>query len=59
MPPHETILDKIKAKNMDVIAIGKINDIFCGQGTTEHLHTQDNMDGVDKTIEFIKKIIGV
>ncbi|HQD50360.1 MAG TPA: phosphopentomutase [Defluviitaleaceae bacterium] len=55
LPPHETILDKIKAKNMDVIAIGKINDIFCGQGTTEHLHTRDNMDGVDKTIEFIKK----
>ncbi|NLJ89116.1 MAG: phosphopentomutase [Epulopiscium sp.] len=54
-PPHDTILDKVKEKNLDVIAIGKISDIFCGQGVTEALHTKDNMDGINKTIEFIKR----
>ena len=39
----------------DVIAIGKINDIFNGQGITEFVRTKDNMDGVDKLVEVLKK----
>lgn len=54
-PPHDTILDKIKAKNLDVIAVGKIEDIFSGRGITEAVHTQDNMDGVNKTLEYIRQ----
>ncbi|NLK21727.1 MAG: phosphopentomutase [Epulopiscium sp.] len=54
VPPHDTILDKAKAKGMDVIAVGKIEDIFSGKGITEAVHTKDNMDGVDKTLEYIK-----
>ena len=33
----------------------KIEDIFNGQGITEAIHTKDNMDGVDQTINYIKK----
>ncbi|WP_297423070.1 phosphopentomutase [Clostridium sp.] len=55
MPPHDTVLNKIKNSGLDVIAVGKIEDIFCGQGITEAIHTKDNMDGVDKTIEYMKK----
>lgn len=54
-PPYDTILDKAKNKGLDVIAVGKIEDIFSKQGITEAVHTVDNMDGVDKTIEFMKK----
>lgn len=54
-PFQPTILDRIKEKGMDVIAVGKIEDIFNGQGITEAIHTKDNMDGVAKTIEFLKK----
>ncbi len=54
-PPYETILDKLKLKGLDVIAVGKIEDIFCGQGITEAVHTTDNVDGVFKTIEYMKK----
>lgn len=50
-----TVLDNIKASGQDVIAVGKIEDIFNGVGITEAVHTKDNMDGVDKTIEYIKK----
>lgn len=54
-PPHDTILDKVKAKNLDVIAVGKIEDIFSGRGITEAVHTKDNMDGVNKTLQYIKQ----
>ncbi len=54
-PFGETILDHAKNSGLDVIGIGKIEDIFNGKGITESIHTKNNMDGVDKTIEFLKK----
>ena len=35
----------------DVIAIGKISDIYNGEGVTESFRTKDNMDGMDKLVE--------
>ncbi len=55
-PPEETVLDRLKAKGISVIGIGKIGDIYGHRGLTEEIHTKDNMDGVDKTIEAVKKI---
>ncbi|MGL5314245.1 MAG: phosphopentomutase [Peptostreptococcaceae bacterium] len=54
-PFEPTILDTIKESGLDVIGVGKIEDIFNGQGITEAIHTKDNMDGVDETINYIKK----
>ncbi|TCT15020.1 phosphopentomutase [Natranaerovirga pectinivora] len=54
-PPAGTLLDHIKEANLDVIGIGKIEDIFAKKGITKAIHTKDNMDGVNKTIEYIKK----
>lgn len=53
LPPHKTVLDLMKDAGHDVIGIGKIEDIFCGQGLTEAIHTKDNMDGVDKTLKYM------
>lgn len=53
-PFEPTVLDTIKESNLDVIGVGKIEDIFNGQGITEAIHTKDNMDGVDQTINYIK-----
>jgi phosphopentomutase len=53
-PPENTILDNIKATGKTVYAIGKISDIFNGKGVTESVHTDNNMDGMDKTVEAIK-----
>lgn len=55
LPPYDTVLNKIKNAGLDVIGVGKIEDIFCGQGITEAIHTKDNMDGVDKTLDYMKK----
>ncbi|MGC2873367.1 phosphopentomutase [Ihubacter sp. mB4P-1] len=52
-PGAETVLDKVKKVGKTVFAIGKISDIFNGQGVTQSVHTEDNMDGVDRTIEAL------
>ena len=54
-PSGETVLDICKEEGLDVIAVGKIEDIYNGKGITEAVHTIDNMDGIDQTIEYIKK----
>ena len=54
-PPTNTMLDCIKNDNMDVIAIGKIYDIFAGRGTTEHCYTKSNTDGMNKAYEYLGK----
>lgn len=53
-PSGKTILDQVKDEGKTVYAIGKINDIFNGQGVSVSVHTESNMDGVDKTIEAIQ-----
>jgi phosphopentomutase len=53
-PVRKTILDFAVEKGYKVKAVGKIEDIFSGQGITEAVHTHDNMDGVDKTLDFMK-----
>lgn len=49
------MLDILKENSKDVIAIGKIEDLFSGRGITRKIHTQGNEDGINKTIEEIKK----
>ncbi|HLR91704.1 MAG TPA: alkaline phosphatase family protein, partial [Atopostipes sp.] len=44
-----------KEADYDVIGIGKINDIFNGQGLTDYVRTDSNMDGVDKLVQTIKE----
>ena len=55
VPPKTTMLDQMKEANLDVIAVGKINDIFAGKGITEFVRTKNNADGIQKTIEMTKK----
>ncbi len=51
-PPAQTMLDAIKASGKDMLAVGKIYDIFAGKGTTEHVYTKGNADGLNKTMEY-------
>lgn len=54
-PFEDTMLDYLKAAGYDVIAIGKIHDIFNGKGITDSVRTESNMDGVDKLIQTMSK----
>ncbi len=52
-PFGKTVLDHAKDAGLDVQAVGKIVDIFNGQGITEDVHTKSNMDGVDWTLKYL------
>jgi phosphopentomutase len=52
-PPAPTVMNILRDAGLQVIAIGKINDIFDGEGVTESRHTTSNLDGVHKTIEVL------
>ena len=54
-PFGQTTLDHLKEAGYDVIAIGKINDIYNGQGITEYVRTKCNMDGVDQLLTVMEK----
>ncbi|HFB52582.1 MAG TPA: phosphopentomutase [Anaerolineae bacterium] len=54
-PPGDTILDVVKKAGLEVMAVGKIEDIFAHRGITQSNHTGNNMAGVDATIAFIKQ----
>ena len=53
-PFSKTVLDYLKEASLDVISIGKINDIFVGEGITEAYKIKSNHDGMEKSIELAK-----
>lgn len=53
-PFKKTYLTNLKEHKLDVIAVGKINDIFNGNGISEAIRTMSNLDGMNKTIEIAK-----
>lgn len=54
-PSAETSLDYIKENGKEVIAIGKINDIFAGKGISRYTKTKNNADGMAKTTSAAKE----
>jgi phosphopentomutase len=53
-PVKTTVLDLLSQSNFDVVAVGKIADIFAGKGVTEVTRTKSNMEGVDKTLAYLR-----
>lgn len=54
-PTGATALNALKDAGLDVISVGKINDIFCGEGITEAYHSDSSVHGMKQTIELSKK----
>jgi phosphopentomutase len=55
MKPHSpTLLDHAKEAGMSVHGIGKIEDLFAGQGLTSAVHTEGDADGLRQTIEAVQ-----
>ncbi|MCM1214769.1 MAG: phosphopentomutase [Lachnospiraceae bacterium] len=54
-PPAVTMLDQLKEAGKDVIAVGKIRDIFAGKGITEAVPTSGNEEGIRRTLECLDK----
>ena len=53
-PPCKTLLDEVSAAGLDVVAVGKINDIFCGRGVTKHYATNSNKNGMETVLQIAK-----
>jgi len=56
LPPHETILDLVIEAGHEVVAVGKIDDIFAQRGITRSRHVLPNMACVHATIEELRAI---
>ena len=52
LPPRETMLDAIKAAGQQVLAVGKIHDIFAGRGDTDYVYNKSNADGMQHTLDY-------
>lgn len=55
-PPESTLLDKLQKEGIPTIGIGKIGEIFAGRGIGEVIHTENNKEGIEKTIEVVLEI---
>lgn len=53
-PFGRTVLNDLKDSQFDVISVGKINDIFDGEGITEKYKSKSNEDGMNITIDILK-----
>ncbi len=53
-PPGPTVLDRCRARGLAVRGIGKIEDLFAGQGLSAAEHTESNRDGLEKTVAALR-----
>lgn len=54
-PPHDTVLDALKAAGRAVVGVGKIPDIYSHRGFTREVHTDSNIDGLEKTLALMRE----
>ena len=54
-PPAPTVLNALKDAGNDVIGVGKIHDIFCGEGLTKTYHSESSVHGMEQTIDVCKE----
>ena len=55
-PSGETLLDRVKAASIPVVAIGKIEDLFAGRGMTQAFHTASDDEGMDRVEERMRAV---
>ena len=54
-PPAKTLLDEVKNAGLTTIGVGKIHDIFAGQGLTEYVYNKSNADGMNHAMNYAKQ----
>ncbi len=53
VPPKKTMLNYLSEQGREVLAVGKINDIFAGSGITKSVRTANNAEGIERTLEWM------
>jgi len=54
-PFTDTVLDALVKRGLDVVGVGKIEDIFCHRGVSTVDHTKNNHSGIDATVRFLSE----
>jgi phosphopentomutase len=54
--PPANLLDELRSSDIEVHAVGKIGDIYCGRGISTSVRVTDNRDAVEKTLDLLEKI---
>ena len=54
-PPGPTVLDALRVKGVQTYAVGKINDIFSGQGIAGSTYSRSNDDGIDLAVSYVRR----
>ena len=54
-PPTVTLPEAVKQAGLASIGVGKIHDIFAGQGLTEHVYNQSNANGMEHAMHYAKQ----
>lgn len=54
-PSGKTVLNALEEKGLDVIGVGKIHDIFSGEGITKTYHSESSVHGMEQTIEIARE----
>jgi phosphopentomutase len=55
LPPQKTVLDQAKAAGMDVLAVGKISQIFAGSGITREITAHGNPEAIQATLQALQE----
>ena len=55
VPSNKTVLDSLKAANINTISIGKINDVFAGVGISKVINASNNVEGINKLLDIMDK----
>ncbi len=54
-PPAQTLPEAVKAAGLASIGVGKIHDIFAGQGLTEYVYNESNQNGMEHTLRYARE----
>ena len=55
-PPHETVLDRLEAAGLPVVAIGKVQDLFAGRGISHAIHTASDTEGMTALVSQMGEV---
>jgi len=55
-PAGLTVLDLLSEEGIETVGIGKIDDLFCGRGLEEKIHTKSNNEGIRVTLEAAARL---
>lgn len=55
-PPGTTVIELLMQERVETIGIGKIDDLFCGRGLNQKIHTKSNADGIETTLRMARDL---